>query len=92
MIGTGVPGTSLAQVSGAGTQVTGTGTRGVGSGTGAGSSRTGIGLQDPGAGHSGGLSPVREPAQSEKHEDSVPQEVTSSRRKPKWLQDTLKEA
>ena len=71
MIDTGVPGTGLAQVSGAGTQVTGTGTPGD-SGTGAGSLRTGTGLQDPGPGHSGGPSPVREPAQSEEHEDSVP--------------------
>ena len=80
----------MVQVSGAGTQVTGTGTPGD-SGTVAGSLRTGTGLQDLGAGHFGGPSPMREPAQSEEHEDSVPQEVTSGRQKPRWLQDTLKE-
>ena len=81
----------MVQVSRAGTYVIGTGTPGD-SGTGAGSLRTDTGLQDLGAGHSDGSSSVREPAQSEKHEDSVPQEVTSGRQKPKWLQDTLKEA
>ena len=35
---------------------------------------------------------MRESVQSEEHEDIVPQEVTSGRRRPKWLQDTLKEA
>ena len=84
MTGTGRPGTGVAQVSGTGTQVTGTGALGVGS-TGAGSSRTGTGLQDPSAEHSGGHSPVREPVQSEEHEDSVSQEVTSGRWRPKWL-------
>ena len=91
VIDTRAPGTGMVQVSGAGIQVTGTGTPGD-SGTGAGSLRTGTGLQDQGAGHSGGPSLVREPAQSEEHEDNVPQEVTSGRRKPRWLQDTLKEA
>jgi hypothetical protein len=91
VIGIGALGTGMAQVSGAGTQVTGTGTPGD-SGTGAGSLRTGTGLQEQGARHSGGPSPMREPAQSEEHEDSVPQEITSGRRKPRWLQDTLKEA
>ena len=85
MTGTGVLGIGVVQVSGAGT-----GTPGVGSG--AGSSRTGTGLQDTGAGHSDGPSPMREPLQTEGHEDIVPQEVTSGRRRPKWLQDTLKEA
>ena len=33
--------------------------------------------------------PTDEP---EGHEDIVPQEATSGKRKPKWLQDTLKEA
>ena len=28
----------------------------------------------------------------EEHEEIVPQEVTSGRRRPKWLHDTLKEA
>ena len=91
MTGTGLPGTGVVQVSGADTQVTGTGTPGVDS-TGARSSRTCTGLQDTGAGHSSGPSPMREPVQSEEHEDSVPHEVTSGRRKPRWLQDTLKEA
>ena len=71
VIGIGAPGTGLAQVLGAGTQVTGTGTPGD-RGTGARSLRIGTGLQDPGAGHSGGPSPVIEPVQSEEHEDSVP--------------------
>ena len=75
VIGTGAPGTGMVQVSGAGTQVTGTGTPGD-SGTGAGSLRTGTGLQDPGVGHSSGPSLVREPVQTEEHEDSVHQEVT----------------
>ena len=35
---------------------------------------------------------VREPVQTKEHEDSVPQEVTSGRQRPRWLQDTLKEA
>ena len=35
---------------------------------------------------------MRESVQTEGHEDIVPQEVTSGRRRPKWLQDTLKEA
>ena len=88
--GTGLSGIGVVQVSGVGTQVTRIGTPGVGS-TCAGSSRIGTGLQDTGVGHFGGPL-VREPVQTEGHEDSVPQEVTSGRRRPKWLQDTLKEA
>ena len=61
MKGTGLPGTGVVQVSGAGTQVTGSGIPGVDSGGGAGSSRTGIGIQDIGARHSDGPSPVRLP-------------------------------
>ena len=72
MTRTSIPGTGVGQVSGAGTQVAGTDTPGVGSGAGAGSSRTGTRLQDTGAGHSGGPSLVREPVQTEAHDDSVP--------------------
>ena len=35
---------------------------------------------------------MREPVQFKEHEDNVPQEVNSGRRKPRRLQDTLKEA
>ena len=91
--GTGIPGTGVGQVSGAaGTQVTRTGTLGVGSGTGAGSSGEGTGIQDTGAGHSDGPSSMRVTSHTKQHEEIVPQDVTSRRRRPKWLQETLKEA
>ena len=35
---------------------------------------------------------MRDLVHTEGHEDSVPQEVTLGRWRPKWLQDTLKEA
>ena len=95
MTSTGTQGTGTMQVPGAGTQVTGCGTHGsVGSSTSAGAAGEGNHLHGTGVGPSCGPSSVRGAGRSdEQHEENVvPQEATSGRRRPKWLQDTLREA
>ena len=78
-------GIGLAQLSGAGTQVTGTSTHSIDSGTGARSSGAATGIQGTGVGPSAGPSSVRDTGHIEEHEEVAPQEVTSGRRRPKWL-------
>ena len=87
--------TGFIPVPGAGAQVTRQGTRGSeGSSTGAGAVGVGIGLQGASVGPAHGHPPSRDTGRFEEQQADVvvPQEVTSGRRRPKWLQDTLREA
>ena len=93
--GSGMQGVRLIPAAGAGTQVTGQGTRGSsGESTGAGSAGAGSGSQRAGVGPTQSSSPGRDAGRFEEQPANVviPQEVTSGRRRPKWLQDTLREA
>ena len=82
----GTQGTGFIPGPGAGAQVTGQGTRGS---TGARTAGVGSGLQGVGVGPAHGHSPGRDTGHSEEQQaDVVLQEVTSGRRRPKWLQDT----
>lgn len=84
--GTGIQVTGVGQVPSAGTQVTRASTHSIGSGTGAGSSGAGTRIQGTSVELSACPSSMRDIGHIEEH-----QEVTSGRRSPKWLQETLRE-
>ena len=88
-------GAGLILATGAGAQVTGQGTHGSASESiGAGSAGAGSGLQGVGVAPAHSSSPGRDTGRSEEQSTDVviPQEVTSGRKRPKCLQDTLREA